>query len=249
MNQKTVLAVVVFILMGGLLNASAQTPEAQPEEPKAEKEDDPERLILPAGTQIPLVLQNTINTRNARKGDRIYFETTFPIVHNGKTIIPVGSYIRGTITQAKRPGRIKGRAQIHLRFDDLTLPNGYVVKLNASLANAGTPGGEEVNRTEGGIKGEGTKGKDAGTILTTTGTGSVIGGLSTASRAGAATGSLIGAAAGLATVLFTRGKELVLPRGTTVEISLDRPLSLDPALAKFDWTDYSSGSRRPRQQQ
>lgn len=243
MNQKTVLAVVVFILMGGLLNASAQTPETQPEEPKAEKEDDPERLILPAGTQIPLVLQNTVNTRNASKGDRIYFETTFPIVHNGKVIIPVGSYIRGTVTQAKRPGRIKGRAQIHLRFDDLTLPNGYVVNLSASLANAGTQGGEEVDRTEGGIKGEGAKGKDAGTILTTTTAGAVVGAGATGTRGGLQGGTLTGAAIGLATVLFTRGKELVLPRGTTVEISLDRPLSLDPALAKFDWTDYSSGRR------
>jgi type IV secretion system protein VirB10 len=200
-------------------------------------------LVLPIGTQIPLILQNTINTRNAQKGDRVYFETLYPIIHEGKVVIPVGSYVRGTLTQAKRPGRIKGRAQIHVRFDDMTLPNGYTVDLNASLANAGTTGNQEVDRAEGGVKSGGSKGEDVTTVVKTTGTGTVLGGLSTGTRTGAGTGSLIGAGVGLATVLFTRGKELILPRGTSVDITLDRPLPLDPALAKFDWTDYSTPRR------
>lgn len=245
-NTLRALGAVALILAFGLLSATGQEdapPELKQRDAAQETEEQADKLVLPAGTQIPLILQNTINTRNAQKGDRVYFETLYPIIHAGKVIIPVGSYVRGTLTRVKRPGRIKGRAQIYVRFDDMTLPNGYTVNLNASLANAGTTGNQEVDRTEGGIKSEGTKGEDVSTVLKTTGTGAGIGAIATRTRSGAGTGALIGAAAGLATVLFTRGKELILPRGTSIEITLDRPLPLDPALVKFDWTDYSSTRR------
>ena len=196
-------------------------------------------LVLPADTMIPMELQNTINTRNSRAGDRIYFRTTYPIIHNGRVVIPAGSYVRGTLTRVKRPGRVKGRAKLHVRFDDLTLPNGYTVNINASLANAGSTGGEKVNRTEGGITGEGSKAEDASVISSTTSQGALGGVLATRSSAGALGGAGIGAAAGVVAVLLTRGKDLVLPRGTTIEVTLNRPLPLDPAMADFDWTDYS----------
>ena len=248
MNTATMraLSAISLMLAFGLLSATGQEdapPVLKHREAAQETGENTDELVLPPGTQIPLILQNTINTRNALKGDRVYFETLYPIIHEGKVIIPVGSYVRGTLTNVKRPGRIKGRAQIHVRFDDMTLPNGYTVDLNASLANAGTTGNQEVDRTEGGIKSEGTKGEDVSTVVKTTGTGAGIGAITTGTRGGAGTGSLIGAAAGLATVLFTRGKELILPRGTSIEITLDRPLPLDPALVKFDWTDYSSTRR------
>ena len=243
------LAAAVFLGLGLLIPAAAQEEPPAPETP-AQNEDaatvtKSAALVLPVGTQIPLVLQNTVNTRNSRAGDQVYFETVYPIIHEGRIVIPVGSYVRGTLTRVKRPGRIKGRGEVHARFDELTLPNGYTVNLAASLANAGTQGNEEVDRTEGGVKGEASKGDDARTVIFTTGAGAGLGGMATGRRSGAGTGAAIGAAAGLATVLLTRGKDLVLPRGTTIDISLDRPLPLDPALAKFDWTDYSSGRRRP----
>ena len=243
------LAATIVVCLGSLLPVAAQqepaVPDSQPAVDKTAEESRSEAIILPAGTQIPLVLQNTINTRNSRTGDNLYFETLYPIVHEGRIVIPVGSYVRGTLTLVKRPGRLKGRAELHVRIEEMTLPNGYTVKLPASLSNTGTQGGEEVDRTEGGVKGEGSKGKDAGTIVSSTTSGAIIGAGTTGTRAGMRTGTIAGAAAGLATVLLTRGKELILPRGTTVDISLDRPLSLDPALAKFDWTDYSAGRRRP----
>ena len=216
---------------------------AQAEQPGAETSSNQNaaenRLVLPAGTMIPLELQNTINTRNSRAGDRIYFQTIYPIIHEGRVVIPAGSYVRGSLTRVKRPGRIKGRAELHVRFDEMTLPNGYTVDINASLAGAGTTGGEKVDRTEGGIKGEGSKAEDASVIASTASQGTLAGALATRSRTGALGGAGIGAAAGLVAVLLTRGKDLVLERGTTVEIVLGRPLPLDPKMADFDWTDYS----------
>ena len=45
-------------------------------------------------------------------------------VFNGRIVVPVGSYVAGTVTQIKKQGRVKGRGELYVRFDSLTLPNG-----------------------------------------------------------------------------------------------------------------------------
>ena len=76
-------------------------------------------IVVPADTRIPLILNNTINTRSAYVGEAIYCESIYPITVGNRIIIPKGSSIRGTVTQVIRPGRVKGRAQLGLRFDEL----------------------------------------------------------------------------------------------------------------------------------
>src|SRR3954451_22761908 len=96
--------------------ALAQIPAA--EAPKAG-----EYTVVP-GTKIPLSLINTISTKHSAEGDRVYLETAFPVLADGRIVIPVGSYVAGTVTQIKKPGRMKGRGELYVRFDSLTLPNG-----------------------------------------------------------------------------------------------------------------------------
>ncbi|HPQ15577.1 MAG TPA: hypothetical protein PLP04_10125, partial [Bryobacteraceae bacterium] len=74
------------------------------------------------GTRIPLSLINSVSTKHSSEGDRVYLQTVFPILVKGRVVIPPGSYVAGTITEVKRPGRIKGRGELYLRFDSLTLP-------------------------------------------------------------------------------------------------------------------------------
>ena len=240
-----------FLLVAFVVLAVCGTPVAAQEEPAAEKPatqndaTESKTVTIPAGTHLPLVLQNSVNTKTAAAGDSLYFETVYPVVIENRILIPVGSFVRGTVTEVKRPGKVKGRGELHVRFDELTLPNGYTVKLAASLASAGAGQGEEVQREEGVVRGDSTKADDLGTITTTTGVGAGVGGLSTGSRTGAGIGAGIGAAAGLAAVLLTRGRELELPRGTSVEIVFSRPLELDAAIAKFDWTGQPSALPGP----
>ncbi|MGH9805108.1 MAG: hypothetical protein ACRD4D_08035, partial [Candidatus Acidiferrales bacterium] len=138
--------------------AAAQEQESEQkqaaEAPAAQEEEVlPATVTIPAGTHLPLVLQNSVNTKTAAAGDSLYFETIYPVVVENRILIPVGSFVRGTLTEVKRPGRVKGRGELHVRFDELTLPNGYTVKLAASLATAGAGQGEEVQREEGVVKG------------------------------------------------------------------------------------------------
>src|SRR6185295_18974477 len=79
---------------------------------------------LETGTRVPLSLINSVSTKNAAPGDRVYLETVFPILVDQRIVIPPGSYVTATITDVKRPGKVKGRGEFHMRFDSLTLPNG-----------------------------------------------------------------------------------------------------------------------------
>jgi hypothetical protein len=199
------------------------------------------QIVVPAGTHLPLILHNGITTRNAQPGEPLYLETTFPVVMNDRVVIPVGSYVQGEITEAKRPAKGKGGAEVRIRLTTLILPNGYTVQFDAVPTNTETGGGEYASK-EGQINKDRDKGADAGTVIKTTGAGAGIGAIAGGAQ-GAGIGAGIGVAAGLATVMMTRGPELELPRGSTVDIILDRPLYLDPT--KINFTDPGRASPLP----
>ncbi len=194
------------------------------------------QIEVPAGTHIPLVLHNGISTRSARPGDPVYFETLFPVMINDKVVIPAGSYVSGEITESKRPGRVKGRGELMVRLTTMILPNAYIVNLNATPSNASSGGGETVN-SEGKIVGDSSKGSDLGTVIRTTEAGTGIGaGVGAASGnvgRGAGIGAGVGALAGLGAVLLTRGPEAELPRGSTLEAVIDRPILLEADKVQF----------------
>ncbi len=206
----------------------------------------PSKLELPVGTHLPLVLHNGVSSRTAKVGDPVYFETLFPVMLNGKVIVPAGSYVSGEITETKRPGRVKGKAEIMLRLQTLILPNAYMVSFAGSPSNAST-GGNETTDAEGKVIGGSDKASDIGTIAKTTAAGAGIGGIAGAASgrpgAGIGIGAAAGLAAGLAAVMLTRGPEAELPRGTTLDAVLDRPLSFEAD--KINFTGPGQASTLP----
>jgi hypothetical protein len=200
-----------------------------------------DQLIVPSGTRLPLVLHNAISTRNAQPGDPVYLETVFPVIVNGKIAIPAGSYVQGEVTEARRPGKGKGTGEVRIRLTTLILPNGYTLNFDAIPTNTGTNGGEFADK-EGQITKDRDRAADAGTVIKTTGASAGIGGIAGGAR-GVGIGAGVGAAVGLAAVLMTRGPELELPRGSSVDIMLDRPLPLDAT--KINFTDPGRASPLP----
>jgi type IV secretion system protein VirB10 len=181
------------------------------------------------GTKIPLSLLNSVSTKHSAEGDRVYLETVFPILVNGKIVIPPGSYVAGTVTQVKRPGRVKGRGELFVRFDSLTLPNGVTRDFRARIGAMDGRASEEFDRTEGKIKSEGNKSGDARNVGEAAAAGASIGVIAGAATGnygmGAGIGAGAGAAAGLMGVLLSRGPEAVLAKGSTLEMVLDRRIS------------------------
>jgi type IV secretion system protein VirB10 len=196
-----------------------------------------------------LVLHNAITTRSAQVGDPVYFETLFPIMVDGHVVIPAGSYISGELTEVKRPGHVKGRAELMAKLNTLILPNGYMVNLNASPGGSAGTGGNEKMNDEGKVIGDSDKTTDVGTVVGTTVTGTELGaGIGAAAGnvgKGAVIGMGAGAAAGLMSVLLTRGPEAELPRGTTLEAVLDRPIMLDADKVQFTSPGQASSLAGP----
>jgi len=186
---------------------------------------------------------------DAKPGDPVYFETLFPIVIDGRILISAGSYVEGEITNAKRPGKVKDVGEIRLRLNKMILPNGYTVDFTAVPNNVGTGGNEGIT-SEGNVQSDTDVATDAGAVLKTTGISAAIGGISSDhSGDGAGLGAGVGAAVGLAMVLLTRGPEAILPRGTAMDVVLDRSVYLDASHVNF--TDLgalfgSSGPGKPR---
>jgi type IV secretion system protein VirB10 len=200
-------------------------------------------FLIDTGTHVPLSLINSISTKNAVPGDRIYLETVFPILTGGRIVIPPGSYVMGTITDIRRPGKVKGRGEFHLRFDSLTLPNGTTRDFRAHVTGLDGRANEELDHKEGTIRSEGNKAGDVKTVGETAAAGASIGALAGsvtgAPGMGAAIGAGAGAAAALAGILFTRGPEAVLAKGTTIEMVLDRQVQFEE-----DELDFSNSIAR-----
>lgn len=226
-------SLLVMLLSGALALAQApEGPQTDPPVPAAKPTPPPapravgngQVITVPAGTRLGVTLENGISTNSAKPGDSVYFRTSFPVTMNNKVIIPVGSYLRGEVTESKRPGHVKGKGELRIRLNTLIFPNGYTVDLNAEPHS--TDAGGTKTDSEGKITGPGGKGRDAETIATTTVTGAGIGAIAGGGK-GAGIGAGIGGVAGLAAVLLSRGPEAQLPRGSSMDLMLERDLQLE----------------------
>jgi type IV secretion system protein VirB10 len=231
----------LIALLGCAALARAQEPQPAAQQPQGQQTQT-QKFVVPARTRIPLVLVNSVSTKTSDVGDQVYLQTSFPISANGQIVIPEGSYVTGTITQVKRPGKVKGRAELYVRFDTLMLRNG--VKRDFRGTVSATDGSQDtMSEKEGKIIGDSSKGQDAATIAGPAVSGTVVGagiggaaGGGSGAGMGAGIGAGIGATAGMIGVLLTRGPDVHLVRGTSLEMQLDRDLTFFPEEVNFTGT-------------
>ena len=225
--MRTPLAIALALLATGW--AGAQSGETAP--------DEASNIVVKAGTRVPLALINSVSTKHGAPGDHIYLESVYPILVDGKIVIPVGAYVSGTVTQVKRPGRVKGRGELYIRFDNMILPNGVTRDFRARVGGLDGRASEDLDRKEGKITSEGNKGGDARNVGEAAAGGATVGAIAGAAAGrtglGVGVGAAAGAAAGLAGVLLSRGPEAVLAKGTQLDMVLDRDLTFTPAEINF----------------
>ena len=179
------------------------------------------------GTLLRIRLENTISTRTSRQGDVFTAIVSEPVYLPGSSIVavPAGAKIAGSVTRVLRPGRVKGTAELHLRYDRLTMPGGTDFTMSATTAGVGDVRVGKVDANEGTINGNTSKTRDGVAIGGSAAGGAVIGGV-VGGPPGAAVGALVGAAVGSGGVLITRGKDVDLPSGTSLQIKLIQPLNV-----------------------
>ena len=222
--QNTVILAVLLsgiecALKGQALSASA----------KANREHNP--MLVPENTIIPLELKNTINSKTAYDGERVYCETTFPVVKDNRILIPAHSYVQGHVTGVDQPGHIMGKAQLSIRMDIIILPTGLTRNIECTVYSlAGMRLGMADEAGKGDDKDDDNdKNGDVGnkqafqappsgeSIIDDSGLGDAM------SLSAAAQG-----VGGLVLLLVSRGKRILLRPGTTLEIQLIAPVNFAP---------------------
>jgi hypothetical protein len=168
-------------------------------------------VTLPAGTELPLVLDTPVASDTSRIEQLVRAHLARPVAVSGVTILPTGSPVSGVVTSAVRSGKVKGRAHVAVRFDTVTRRGdaehyGMTTSALARTAPA-------------------TKKQDALKVAAPAAGGAVIGGLF-GGKKGALIGTGVGAGAGGAVVMSTRGKEVRLGKGALVTVRLERPLTI-----------------------
>jgi len=181
-------------------------------------------VSLEKGTHLVLRLNEHLSTKLSREGDEFTGSVITPVTAADRILLPTGTLVTGRVSRIQRPGRFRGKAMMNLIFESIRLPDGRAVPIMASLVRVDLEGKGSAG-DEGTVTAGSSAGRDAGTVakpgLAGAGIGAIIGG-----GKGSAVGAGVGAAVGLATVFATRGKDLEVRRGATMEIVLDRLVNL-----------------------
>jgi hypothetical protein len=171
-------------------------------------------VLIPADTVMVIELMSNLSTEASQQGDRFQARVLGPAEYEG-------AVIDGRVTRVKRPGKVKGTAELQLSFDQIRLDN-RVADMHAQVIEVIPTGDESVGGvdSEGGVKGKDSTKGDVTKVGAATGIGAIIGAI-TGGGKGAAIGAAIGGAVGTGGVLATRGKEIRLPRGQQLRIRTD----------------------------
>ena len=182
---------------------------------------DVDKVVIPAKTEIFMTLQRSLNTKTASTGDRFYGEVSVPVTINDEIVIPVGTTVIGHVESLRRPGHLKGKGQIDLKFDSMIFPDGVTRDMRAIVQSTENYSTERVAKSEGTVVAGSSQGGETAEAAAKGGvTGATVGAIAGRSLKGAGVGGMVGAAGGAVLGVFKRGKDVEFRRGDSITIQL-----------------------------
>jgi hypothetical protein len=163
-------------------------------------------VTIPADTSLTVTLTTPIASDTSHVEDPVGGALARSIVVDGRTVVPAGSKVSGSVLEANGSKRVKGRASVAFRFDHV------VVRGERHPIQTDRVARQASADTKGDVK-KGGLGAGAGAII-----GGIAGG-----GKGAAIGGVVG---GTGAVMATKGKEVRLAAGDTVSTKLREPLTV-----------------------
>jgi hypothetical protein len=175
-----------------------------------------------------MVLKSPLHTTSGTAGSGLYLETLYPVVQGNRVVIPAHTQVQGVVEADKRSGHVNRVSEFRFRFTTLIFPNNAVAPIDGVLQSI--PGAKNIRThdKDGTLKPVNQTEK----VVTPAAAGAVGGALIGAHRGfgiGLLPGAGLGAALGLGAVLLKRGDEISLAPGTSVEMILQAPLTLEQA--------------------
>jgi hypothetical protein len=168
-------------------------------------------VTIPAGTQLPIVVDTSVASNTSRVEQPVRAHLSRDVRIDDQIVLPAGSELYGNVTAVRRPGKVKGRSYIALRFITL-VPRASKERYSIDTGR--------ISRT-----GRATKKKDALKVGVPAAGGAAIGAI-VGGKKGALIGGGVGGGAGTAVVLSTRGEEVGIGRGATFTLRLAEPVRL-----------------------
>ena len=127
-------------------------------------------MIIPEGTILPVVLNETLNTARIQDNDPILFSLADDIRtagHRGPVLIPRGSNVVGRVVMSQRAGHFFGRSEMDIRVQEIITPTGEVYDgVSAKIVDVAKKKGQKGEvKADGGIQGPVHRERDAFLLL------------------------------------------------------------------------------------
>jgi len=167
-------------------------------------------ITAPAGTSFSVRTIDSIDSKNNTTGQTFRATLEGPLAHNGRTVIPSGSPVTLTLTNAKSAGRIKGSSELAVAATSIEY-HGQAYNVDTSAVEQQGKGRGKQTAVRTGI------GAAAGAL---------IGGLAGGGK-GAGIGALAGGGAGVGFQALTHGEQVKIPSETVLTFTLTSPLTVE----------------------
>jgi hypothetical protein len=172
----------------------------------------PQPIVVPAGTVLTVRTGQALSSKTSQPDQTFTATLAQPVSVEGKTALPAGSAVGGTVVAAKAKGKIKGEGELELKLTSISVGGQTYSVQTAMLSSTEKGKGKRTAETTGG----GAAG------------GALIGALAGGGK-GAAIGSVVGAGAGLAGGAMTGNKQVEIPAESALSFTLAAPLTLPPS--------------------
>ena len=166
-------------------------------------------VVVPEGTEISVVLDQTVGSKISQPGQRFEASVASPVELDGRVVIPKGAHAEGLIREAKAAGRFKGGAVLALNLTSITV-DGKAHEIDAAAPTMTSTG----------------KGKRTAVLIGGGAGGGAAIGAAAGGGKGAAIGAAIGAAAGTGGAGLTGNRDITLQAETRLSFKLRKSLQL-----------------------
>jgi hypothetical protein len=188
--------------------APAPAPAAPAPPPVAPK---PQPIVLPAGTVLTIRTSQALSSKTSQTGQTFVGALDRPVSAGGRTALPKGADVTGTVVAAKAQGKIKGEGELDLALTSVAAHgHTFPIKTNVMSSTVKGKGKRTAATTGGGAVG-----------------GALIGGLAGGGK-GAGIGALVGGGAGLVGGALTGNKPIEIPAETVLTFTLAESVTLPP---------------------
>jgi hypothetical protein len=187
-------------------------PVAAPEPPREPVYKEPQRINIPAGTEVPVRLIDSISSETSNVDQLWRGTVNGDIVVDEQVVIPSGSEVEGRIVEVKKSSHYTGAAQLTLQMSRVSFGGmSYTVSSDQWTRKGAARGGNTAKK-----------------VGTGAAVGAVLGGIFGGGK-GAAIGAAAGAGAGAGANTITKGQKVELDSESLIHFRLASSVSVIPS--------------------